>query len=56
MSKLMSVPQAAREARCSEKAVRTAIYADLLPAQKVGASWVVDPGDLADWIDGDVDE
>ncbi len=48
---LLSVPEVARLAEVSEREVREAIRQEVLPAEKVGASWAIRKDDAEDWVD-----
>ncbi len=50
MPKMLTVPEAAREAEVSEKVVREAIHNGELEAEKVANLWLIDPDDLAEWL------
>ncbi|HOW73304.1 MAG TPA: helix-turn-helix domain-containing protein [Phycisphaerae bacterium] len=50
MDKVLTIPEAAREAEVSEKTIREAIRSGDLPAERKGQMWLIDPDDLAEWL------
>ena len=47
---LLTIPEVASALRVSEKTIRRWIYAEILPAAKLGAQWRVRSQDLQDFI------